>query len=309
MVRKLVRKEDIIVSFDLTILTPTYNRKALLQRLYDSLCKQTKFNFQWLVIDDGSTDGTDKFFRNINTGSFSIEYYWKKNGGKHTALNFAHPYIKGELVIIVDSDDYLSIDAVETIVRDWEKYKSNLHIAILSYLKESISQKKLLSNSFAVDGYISDHIAYRVNHNIKGDMAEVVKADVFKSYKFPVFENEYMLSEEWLWNHIAMEYKTVYRKKVIYYCDYIEGGLTKSGRKLLLSNPLGQMEACKSYFNSKVNHKMQMKKMLLYDVYGLCSNTKIKNLLIDSGRSIRLLLIMPFALILYFYWIRKCFHE
>lgn len=73
------------MSFDLTILTPTYNRKALLQRLYDSLCKQTKFNFQWLVIDDGSTDGTDKFFRNINTGSFSIEYYWKK-----MAVNILH---------------------------------------------------------------------------------------------------------------------------------------------------------------------------------------------------------------------------
>lgn len=297
------------MSFALTILTPTYNRNLLLQQLYDSLCRQTDFNFQWLVIDDGSTDGTDKFFQNIQKMSFPIEYYWKENGGKHTALNYAHPYIKGKLVIIVDSDDYLSPDAVEVINRDWKKYRHIPDLAVLCYLKESISQHKSLSSSFAPDGYISDHITYRVNHNVKGDMAEVVKSDVFTAYNFPVFENEYMLSEEWLWNHIAMNYKTIYRKKVIYYCDYIEGGLTQSGRKLLLTNPLGQMEACKTYFTSKVNNKMQVKKMLLYDVYGLYSNKKLRNILIDSGRPIRLLMIMPLALILYFYWKRKCFHE
>ena len=69
------------MSFALTILTPTYNRNLLLQQLYDSLCRQTDFNFQWLVIDDGSTDGTDKFFQNIQTNSFPIEYHWKENGG------------------------------------------------------------------------------------------------------------------------------------------------------------------------------------------------------------------------------------
>lgn len=295
-------------SFDLTILTSTYNRKELLQRLYDSLCNQTQFNFQWLVIDDGSTDGTADFFLHIKSDLFLIEYHQKTNGGKHTALNYAHPYIKGDLVIIVDSDDYLSSDAAETIVEDWQKYKKIPQIAVLCYLKESISKHTSLSNSFAPDGYIDDHITYRVNHNIKGDMAEVVRADVFKEYKFPVFKNEYMISEEWLWNHIALKYKTVYLEKVIYYCDYIEGGLTKSGRKLLLSNPLGQMEACKSYFISKVNYRMQIKKMLLYCVYGLCSDRNLKDILINSGRPFRLILIMPFALLLYFYWKRKCFH-
>ena len=140
------------MSFALTILTPTYNRNLLLQQLYDSLCRQTDFNFQWLVIDDGSTDGTDKFFKNIQTNSFPIEYHWKENGGKHTALNYAHSYIKGKLVMIVDSDDYLSPDAVEVINRDWKKYSHIPDLAVLCYLKESISQHKSLSRSFAPDG-------------------------------------------------------------------------------------------------------------------------------------------------------------
>ncbi|WP_287771713.1 glycosyltransferase family 2 protein [Megasphaera sp.] len=293
----------------LTILTPTYNRYKYLQKLFDSLCEQTCMDFQWLVIDDGSSDRTEDYFKNIKHNVFNIDYYKKDNGGKHTALNFSHPFIKGELVIIVDSDDVLSKDAVATVLHDWERYKYKSSIGVISYLRGDMLTHKSLARSNAPDGYISDHIAYRINRNIRGDMAEVVRTDVFKSYNFPVFSSERMVSEEWLWNHIAMRYKTVYRQKVIYYCEYIEGGLTKSGRKLLMNNPLGQMEACKSYFVNTVSTRMQIKKMLLYCVYGLCSKKNIKDVLLESGRPFRILLTFPLGWILFCYWRRKYFHE
>lgn len=298
------------MALGLTILTPTYNRKEYLPKLFDSLCKQTKHDFQWLVIDDGSNDETEEYFKHITKESpFTIDYQKKENGGKHTALNYAHPYIKGELVIIVDSDDFLSTDAVEIILSDWKRYKQIPAIGVICYLKGNISNHKSMANSNAPDGYISDHITYRVNHNIMGDMAEVVRTDVFNLYKFPVFKSERMISEEWLWNHIALNYKTVYRKKIIYYCEYIEGGLTKSGRKLLMNNPLGQMEACKSYFIHNVNLKMQIKKMLLYCVYGLCSTKDIKEFLLNSGRPVRMFLVLPLGWGLFYFWRRKYFHE
>lgn len=293
----------------LTVLTPTYNRQKYLVKLFNNLCEQTNFDFQWLVIDDGSNDETEAYFKNIKVAPFQIDYYKKENGGKHTALNFSHPYVKGELVIIVDSDDLLSKDAVEIIFNDWKIYKKNPCIGVLSYLKANMSTHKNMARSNVLDKYLSDHISYRVNHNVMGDMAEVVRADVFKLYEFPEFISERMISEEWLWNHIAMKYKTIYRQKAIYYCEYIEGGLTKSGRRLLMNNPLGQMEACKSYFIPKVSVRMQVKKMLLYCVYGLCSKKNIKNVLWDSGRPFRILLILPLGWILFCFWRMKYFHE
>ena len=96
-----------------TILTPTYNRGELLPRLYGSLLQQTQKNFEWLIVDDGSTDGTEKAISSwMMERSLSIRYIRKENGGKHTALNRGIREIETPLTFIVDSDDWLSKDAV-----------------------------------------------------------------------------------------------------------------------------------------------------------------------------------------------------
>ena len=99
----------------ITVFTPTYNRAYILPKLYESLKKQTCMNFEWLIIDDGSTDDTSEVVKTFKTDKFPILYYYKKNGGKHTAMNYSHPYINGDLLFIVDSDDVLTNDAIETI--------------------------------------------------------------------------------------------------------------------------------------------------------------------------------------------------
>ena len=102
----------------LTIITPTYNRADCLKSCWASLCVQTVRDFQWLIIDDGSTDDTAAVVRAFQSRDegFSIDYYQKTNGGKHTALNAAHPFIRGDYVVILDSDDSLTPNAVETIL-------------------------------------------------------------------------------------------------------------------------------------------------------------------------------------------------
>ena len=117
----------------ITVLTPSYNRANLLPLLFDSLCQQTSFDFEWLIIDDGSRDNTADVVRTFITDKFPIHYYYKENGGKHTAMNFSHPYIKGNLLFIVDSDDVLTPDAIETIQKDWSEYGKNKKIGVLSY--------------------------------------------------------------------------------------------------------------------------------------------------------------------------------
>ena len=165
----------------ITILTPTYNRAKLLKPLYDSLCNQTSFDFEWLIVDDGSTDDTSEIVKTFKTDKFPILYYYKKNGGKHTAMNFSHPYINGDLLFIVDSDDVLTNDAIETITKDWLRFGKDDKIAMLSYTIKQ-SNGELISKGKVGEFYIDNDINYRVNKNVSGDRCEVVRSDVFNAY-------------------------------------------------------------------------------------------------------------------------------
>ena len=99
----------------ISIITPTYNRADLLPRVFDSLQKQTSKDFEWLIIDDGSSDNTDEVVNTFTTTDFNIYYYKKENGGKHTALNYGISRAKGDYILIVDTDDYLTENAIEFI--------------------------------------------------------------------------------------------------------------------------------------------------------------------------------------------------
>ena len=72
----------------ITVFTPTYNRRYLIDRLYKSLCSQTDKSFEWIVVDDGSTDETIEYFSEITKkdNSFEIKYVKQENGGKHRAI-------------------------------------------------------------------------------------------------------------------------------------------------------------------------------------------------------------------------------
>ena len=96
----------------LTLLTPTYNRGKLLWRLYESISKQTYRDFEWLIVDDGSTDDTRKvveeqILNEANNNHLTIRYVYKNNGGKHTAVNKGVDLANGDLIFIADSDDML----------------------------------------------------------------------------------------------------------------------------------------------------------------------------------------------------------
>ena len=109
----------------LTVFTPAYNRAYTLYKCYESLTRQTNKDFKWMIIDDGSTDNTSDLVAKWKEESdFEIIYIYKQNGGMHTAHNTAYENIDTELNVCIDSDDYLTDDAVEIIVTEWEKIRS-----------------------------------------------------------------------------------------------------------------------------------------------------------------------------------------
>ena len=106
----------------ITILTPAYNRASLLPRLFDSLLRQTFKDFEWIVVDDGSTDNTHEVLASIKErcgDAFPMTCLYKENGGKHMAINMGVTRAQGELFFIVDSDDMLPPDALAIVAEEW----------------------------------------------------------------------------------------------------------------------------------------------------------------------------------------------
>lgn len=284
----------------LTIITPTYNRKDLLRRLAESLNQQTKKNFQWLIIDDGSTDGTGDTIADLACEGFKMEYFRKENGGKHTALNYAHEHIEGEYVCIVDSDDTMIPEAVEIIEEAIQTYGNDPRIGCLSFLKGEKEGEPLAD--FPAEVTVANHIDFRVNCNRAGDCFEIVRTDLFKKYPFPVFEGERFMSEGFLWVSLALECDTVYLKKQIYMCTYLDGGLTKSGRAMRLRCPLGGMANSNNYLRAKLNFKNTVHEALLYIVYGKFAGFTRKSIVRKSNRKAATVLLYPCGWALFKVW-------
>ena len=252
----------------ISIITPTYNRQELLEKCYESLVAQTNKEFEWIVVDDGSTDNTKDIMGEIcnNEHSFNIKYVWKENGGKHTALNASHQYIEGKYVLILDSDDTLTEDAVMQALVGWKKYEKDSEVGIIIFLKKS-QEGELFA--YAKDEYKKVHLlTYQRTRNVSMDCCEVLRAELFKKYPFPVFEGEKFLAETALWNRIALDSLFVYINIPIYICAYHEDGLTKSGRKMRVSNPIGGMYTSYLRMNKQCRMIERIKAALLFVCYG-----------------------------------------
>ena len=216
----------------LTICTPTYNREYLLHDLYESLKKQTVKDFEWIIIDDGSTDETETTVNSWIRGekSFPIIYIKKKNGGKHTAVNIGIGQAKGEYFFIVDSDDYLNNNAVEIIHDEFKKLPVG-HYAGIGF-NRIFENGDVVGKTFNKN-YIDASNFERSKYGIQGDKAEVFFTEVIKQYRFPVFENEHFITEAILWNRIAKDGYTIrWINKGFYVCRYQENGLSMNSGTL-----------------------------------------------------------------------------
>lgn len=226
----------------ITIFTPTYNRRQLIERLYQSLLQQTQKKFEWLVVDDGSTDDTENYFNQLlsKQQSFSIRYIKQENGGKHRAINRGVKNAKGELFFIVDSDDYLTENAVEKI-NQWVKTLDDSHKwAGIAGLRGQ-TKNRVLGQHNSSSKFIDAKNNERRKCKLLGDKAEIYFTDVLKKYPFPEISGENFISEELVWNAIARDgYYLRWFNEIIYICDYLEGGLTKNNTKDKC-NPQGRL--------------------------------------------------------------------
>lgn len=258
--------------YKITVFTPTFNRGYIIENLYKSLQRQSYKNFQWIVIDDGSKDDTEKLFEKWTNEDnlFDITYKKVKNGGKHRAINRAIEIAEGELFFIVDSDDYLTDHALEKVIKWEETIKNKNEFAGVAGVR-GYSINSRIGNTFKGE-YIDATSLERNKNNITGDKAEVFYLDILKKYKFPEFEGEKFVTEKVVWNQIAYDgYKIRWFNEIIYICDYLEDGLTKSMSRIELENPKSlalSMKLDSMHYNMSNKKKIQ----LWFDYYILMRN-------------------------------------
>lgn len=235
----------------LTIFTPAYNREKLLERGYEALKRQTCKDFLWMIVDDGSTDQTEeKVTTWINeTKEFEIRYIKKENGGLHTGYNTAIEHADTELMVCVDSDDYMPDDAVEKILDFWKKEGSTQYAGIvgLDYNLEGKLIGDYLPKQKTVN--LIDLLTGKYNL-VNGDRTNVIRTELYKKVApMKSFKGEKNFNPHYMHLQISKEYDFLVLNENLKYVEYQPEGMTKSMWKQYYNSPNSFAETRKLYLS------------------------------------------------------------
>lgn len=226
-----------------TVFTPAYNRGYIIEQLYESLCRQTFRDFEWIVVDDGSTDNTEEVMQRLMARDhfFPIIYRKQPNGGKHRAWNHGVALASGELFFGCDSDDYLTDDAleiadrIERTIPENEKPQFAGICGLKAYQDDSV-----VGTTFADAEFMDMTHLERIRNNVAGDKSEVIYTAVWKKYKYHEFEGEKFITEATSLNRMAADgLKMRYFNSVVKIIEYRADGLSASSVKQFMGSPRG----------------------------------------------------------------------
>ena len=273
----------------ITVFTPTYNRGNLLNRLYQSLCKQKNKEFEWIIVDDGSTDETSCVIKMIQDKhaceDFPIHYYKKENGGKHTAVNMGVQKANGELFFIADSDDILPSNALQTVAEVWEQTKYDNSIGGICGLDGDINDGSIIGTGFPKEVHLlnielSNHINIgyidattrdvRFKFKVDGDMKEVFRTSVLREFPFPEIRGERFCPEVLIWNRIASKYKLRHINKIIYLVEYQQEGITSAITRSRMDSPIATTMTYAEMLRYDIPLKIKIKSAINYWRFYFC---------------------------------------
>ena len=226
-------------SYPVTVFTPTYNRAYILGDLYHSLQRQTCMDFEWLIVDDGSADDTKALVASWQgeENPFPIRYVYQENGGKCRAINRGLKEADGRLFFTVDSDDYLTDDAIEKVIRWDGELPKDGHFC--GYVGNRGITPTQTPNRLFPGGYL-DGTALDRYDQVDGERAFVFYTEIHRKYLYPEFPGEKFLTEAVTWDLMAHDgYKMRFFNDIIWIWEYKDDGLTRAGYRVFLENPQG----------------------------------------------------------------------
>lgn len=231
-----------------TVFTPTYNRKNCIHKCYESLKKQTSFNFQWLIIDDGSSDNTKEVIEQWMKEEtlFEIRYDYKENGGLHTAYNRGIELTDTELFVCIDSDDWMPADAIEKIEKTWNRIKDKGYVGIMG--TDCYENGNCVGGLFPND--IKEMYLYEklTKYKIPGDKKMIHRTDLLKKVApMPTFDGEKNFNPSYMMYQLDQFGKLYVTNDCFCIVDYQPDGMSSNIYKQYRNSPNSFAETRKLY--------------------------------------------------------------
>ncbi len=283
----------------LTVFTPTYNRAYTLHLCYESLLRQTCNDFIWLIIDDGSTDGTKDMVENwINIGEIKIKYHFQENQGMHGAHNSAYSLIDTELNVCIDSDDYMPDDAVEKILSFWRMYGSEEYAGIVGL--DADQSGKVIGTRMPENLKASRLGELYSLYKVKGDKKLVYRTELTRNTPpYPLFPGEKYCPLSYKYILIDQHYLLLIMNETLCHVEYLEDGSSLNMINQYKKNPKGFSFFRKVAMEHAPNFKEEFRESMHY----VSSNLMIRNFrfLIESPKFFTTFFAIPLGIVLYLY--------
>jgi glycosyltransferase involved in cell wall biosynthesis len=280
----------------LTIFTPAYNRAYTLHLGYEALLRQTCQDFEWLIIDDGSTDNTREMVAGwIKENKIPVRYHYQENQGMHGAHNTAYRLITTELNTCIDSDDYMPDDAVEKIVTFWKKHGSNQVAGIIGL--DADFQGNIIGTTFTEE---QTTLGGFYAQGGKGDKKMIYRTEIINKYpEYPLFKGEKYVSLGYKYELIDQDYSLLTLNEVLVKVEYRPDGSSMNMFRQYIKNPQGFAFIRKSSMQLAPTAKRRFMEAIHYVSSSLI--LKNKRFIQESPKKFLTLCAIPFGIALYLF--------
>lgn len=284
-------------SHALTVFTPAYNRAHTIVRTYESLCRQTCKDFEWLIVDDGSTDNLKYLVDGwIVKADFTIRYIYQDNQGMHGAHNTAYRNIRTELNVCIDSDDYMPDNAVELIKNKWNEVRTKGYAGIIGL--DCREDGSVIGSAF-MDNLTETTLTGYYAKGGSGDKKLVYRTDVVNKYpEYPIFEGEKYVGLAYKYMLIDKDFKLAVLNEPLVVVEYQEDGSSNSMYRQYWNNPKGFAFYRKTEMMLAPSLKRRFMSCVHYVSSSIISHNR--HVLTESPRKLLTLLAIPFGVTLYF---------
>ncbi|OUN38712.1 hypothetical protein B5G28_08455 [Faecalibacterium sp. An77] len=216
--------------YKFTVFTPVFNRGTILSRCFNALQQQTLKDFEWVIVNDGSTDNSDEVIKDIiEQTDIPITYLrLEHNSGKHVAQNRAVDIAKGELFVPLDSDDYIIPEALEIFWNAWVSISENERIDYSGVGVHCMDQQgDMIGTPYPKDRMVSNDLEMHFKFRVDGEKWGVIRTDIMQKFK-NVEVKGHFLSESTVWFRIAKKYpKKLFLQKCLRIYEVHEDSVTK----------------------------------------------------------------------------------
>ena len=284
-----------MAAISFTVFTPTFNRCDLLARTYESLCEQTFQDFEWLIVDDGSTDDTLRRVQAWQQAArFSIRYIYQHNSGKHRAHNRAIAQAAGELFAVLDSDDTLVPRAIERLIFHWNSIPEPERIRFSGVSCLCVEPGgRLVGRTYPTQALECRHYEMESVHRVSGEKWGCHRTAILRQFEFPDIADEKYCPEGIVWNRIARNYFVRHVNEALRVYRRHSGSMTVRPFRTLMDSPRYARMFYRECLDLEAPTAWRCKKAVNYVRYSLHAGVNLWHAVADSAAPVLTALLAP----------------